>query len=268
MSNILQEIVAHKRTEVAAKQKERLTRSMIASITEYDDLPRGFIQALEQRVSSQQPAVIAEVKRASPSQGIIAPDFDPVYAAQSYAEHGATCLSVLTDEKYFRGHDEYLQQVRSAVDLPVLRKEFIIDEYQIAESRLLGADAILLIVAVLDDDVLRDFTLMAHDLGMDVLVEVHDESEFERALKLPVTAIGVNNRDLRDFSVNLQTSIDLAGRLPDGQFLISESGIATKDDISLLQSANIYSYLIGGSLMAHAEPGVALSKLLNGENNG
>ena len=265
MNNILQEIVAHKRSEVAARQKQHLIRSQIDEISQFNDLPRGFIQALAQRVANKQPAVIAEVKRASPSQGIIAHNFDPVTAAKSYAANGAACLSVLTDEKYFQGHDEYLRQVRSAVDLPVLRKEFIVDQYQIAESRLLGADAILLIVAVLDDATLRDFTLMAHDLGMDVLVEVHDEHEFERALKLPVGAIGVNNRDLRDFSVNLQTSVDLAGRLPEGQFLISESGIATQEDIALLQSANIYSYLIGGSLMAHAEPGLALAKLLKGE---
>ncbi|MBV7434332.1 indole-3-glycerol phosphate synthase TrpC [Cardiobacteriaceae bacterium TAE3-ERU3] len=265
MNNILQEIVAHKRTEVAARQKQHLMRSQIDAISQFNDLPRGFIQVLQQKVVNKEPAVIAEVKRASPSQGIIAHDFDPVCAAQSYATHGATCLSVLTDEQYFQGHDEYLRQVRAAVDLPVLRKEFIVDEYQIAESRLLGADAILLIVAVLDDVVLRDFTLMAHDLGMDVLVEVHDEHEFERALKLPVGAIGVNNRDLRDFSVNLQTSIDLVGRLPEGQFLISESGIATRQDIELLQDAGIYSYLIGGSLMVHAEPGQALAKLLKGE---
>lgn len=268
MSNILQEIVAHKRSEVAARQRAALRRSMVSAIADYDDLPRGFMQALRERVERREAAVIAEIKRASPSQGVIAAQFDPTYAAQSYATHNATCLSVLTDEHYFQGHDNYLREVRSAVGLPVLRKDFIVDEYQIAESRLLGADAILLIAAVLDDVALRDFTLMAHDLGMDALVEVHDENEFARAVDLPVAAIGVNNRDLRDFSVNLQNSIDLAAQLPADKFLISESGIKTHGDIALLQSAGIYSYLIGGSLMAHAEPGQALSQLLKGENDG
>lgn len=268
MSTILQEIVAHKRTEVVRRQKQRLTSALLRDIAAQQDLPRGFINALRTRVEQQQVAVIAEVKRASPSQGVIAQTFQPAQIAQSYAEHGACCLSVLTDERYFQGHDDYLQQVRAAVTLPVLRKEFIVDEYQIAESRLLGADAILLIVAVLDDSMLHDYTLMAHDLGMDVLVEVHNHDEFARALTLPVQAVGVNNRNLHDFSVDVQISIDLAAELPQDYFLISESGIKTHTDIQRLQSAGIYSYLIGGSLMAQDDPGCALGNLINGEQDG
>lgn len=263
---ILNEIIAHKRDEVAERQRQRLMSSLVNEIAALDDLPRGFMLAIRGQAEAKKPAVIAEVKKASPSQGIIAEDFNHLKIAQSYAANGATCLSVLTDERYFSGHDDYLSEIRAEIDLPVLRKEFIIDEYQIAESRLLRADAVLLIVSALDDVALRDYTLMAHDMGMDVLVEVHDEAEFERALKLPVQVIGVNNRNLHDFSVDLQISIDLVKSLPEDYLLISESGIRSPADIRRLQDAGIYSYLVGGSLMSSADPGQALAKLI-GEVN-
>ena len=262
MATILDDILAHKRQEVAAQKQRVDMDTLVANISASNDTPRGFMKALQARVAIGGTAVIAEVKKASPSMGVIRASFDPVAIAESYAAAGATCLSVLTDEKYFQGSGHYLRLVRAAVGLPLLRKDFIVDEYQIVEARALGADAILLIVAALSDAELAAFTRLAHDLGLDVLVEVHDEAECERALQLPLRVIGVNNRNLHDFSVSLDTSRRIKAMLPADYLLVSESGIHTRADIEALQGDGIHAFLVGGSLMKADDPGAALSALL------
>ena len=262
MATILDDILAHKRLEVAAQKQRVDMDTLVANISASNDTPRGFMKALQARVAIGGTAVIAEVKKASPSMGVIRASFDPVAIAESYAAAGATCLSVLTDEKYFQGSGHYLRLVRAAVGLPLLRKDFIVDEYQIVEARALGADAILLIVAALSDAELAAFTRLAHDLGLDVLVEVHDEAECERALQLPLRVIGVNNRNLHDFSVSLDTSRRIKTMLPADYLLVSESGIHTRADIEALQADGIHAFLVGGALMQADDPGVALSALL------
>ena len=262
MATILDDILAHKRQEVAAQKQRVDMDTLVANISASNDTPRGFMKALQARVAIGGTAVIAEVKKASPSMGVIRASFDPVAIAESYAAAGATCLSVLTDEKYFQGSGHYLRLIRAAVGLPLLRKDFIIDEYQIVEARALGADAILLIVAALSDAELAAFTRLAHDLGLDVLVEVHDEAECERALQLPLRVIGVNNRNLHDFSVSLDTSRRIKTMLPADYLLVSESGIHTRADIEALQADGIHAFLVGGALMQADDPGAALSALL------
>ena len=262
MATILDDILAHKRLEVAAQKQRVDMDTLVANISASNDTPRGFMKALQARVAIGGTAVIAEVKKASPSMGVIRASFDPVAIAESYAAAGATCLSVLTDEKYFQGSGHYLRLVRAAVGLPLLRKDFIVDEYQIVEARALGADAILLIVAALSDAELAAFTRLAHDLGLDVLVEVHDEAECTRALQLPLRVIGVNNRNLHDFSVSLDTSRRIKTMLPADYLLVSESGIHTRADIEALQADGIHAFLVGGALMQADDPGAALSALL------
>ena len=262
MATILDDILAHKRQEVAAQKQRVDMDTLVANISASNDVPRGFMKALQARVAIGGTAVIAEVKKASPSMGVIRASFDPVAIAESYAAAGATCLSVLTDEKYFQGSGHYLRLVRAAVGLPLLRKDFIVDEYQIVEARALGADAILLIVAALSDAELAAFTRLAHDLGLDVLVEVHDEAECARALQLPLRVIGVNNRNLHDFSVSLDTSRRIKTMLPADYLLVGESGIHTRADIEALQADGIHAFLVGGALMQADDPGVALSALL------
>ena len=262
MATILDDILAHKRQEVAAQKQRVDMDTLVANISASNDTPRGFMKALQARVAIGGTAVIAEVKKASPSMGVIRASFDPVAIAESYAAAGATCLSVLTDEKYFQGSGHYLRLVRAAVGLPLLRKDFIVDEYQIVEARALGADAILLIVAALSDAELAAFTRLAHDLGLDVLVEVHDEAECARALQLPLRVIGVNNRNLHAFSVSLDTSRRIKTMLPADYLLVSESGIHTRADIEALQADGIHAFLVGGALMQADDPGVALSALL------
>ena len=262
MATILDDILAHKRQEVAAQKQRVDMDTLVANISASNDTPRGFMKALQARVAIGGTAVIAEVKKASPCMGVIRASFDPVAIAESYAAAGATCLSVLTDEKYFQGSGHYLRLVRAAVGLPLLRKDFIVDEYQIVEARALGADAILLIVAALSDAELAAFTRLAHDLGLDVLVEVHDEAECARALQLPLRVIGVNNRNLHDFSVSLDTSRRIKTMLPADYLLVSESGIHTRADIEALQAEGIHAFLVGGALMQADDPGVALSALL------
>ena len=262
MATILDDILAHKRQEVAAQKQRVDMDTLVANISASNDTPRGFMKALQARVAIGGTAVIAEVKKASPSMGVIRASFDPVAIAESYAAAGATCLSVLTDEKYFQGSGHYLRLVRAAVGLPLLRKDFIVDEYQIVEARALGADAILLIVAALSDAELAAFTRLAHDLGLDVLVEVHDEAECARALQLPLRVIGVNNRNLHDFSVSLDTSRRIKTMLPADYLLVSESGIHTCADIEALQAEGIHAFLVGGALMQADDPGAALSALL------
>ena len=262
MATILDDILAHKRQEVAAQKQRVDMDTLVANISASNDTPRGFMKALQARVAIGGTAVIAEVKKASPSMGVIRASFDPVAIAESYAAAGATCLSVLTDEKYFQGSGHYLRLVRAAVGLPLLRKDFIVDEYQIVEARALGADAILLIVAALSDVELAAFTRLAHDLGLDVLVEVHDEAECARALQLPLRVIGVNNRNLHDFSVSLETSRRIKTMLPADYLLVSESGIHTRADIEALQADGIHAFLVGGALMQAEDPGAALTTLL------
>lgn len=262
MATILDDILAHKRQEVAAQKQRVDMDTLVANISASNDVPRGFMKALQARVAIGGTAVIAEVKKASPSMGVIRASFDPVAIAESYAAAGATCLSVLTDEKYFQGSGRYLRLIRAAVGLPLLRKDFIVDEYQIVEARALGADAILLIVAALSDDELAAFTRLAHDLGLDVLVEVHDEAECERALKLPLRVIGVNNRNLHDFSVSLDTTRRIKAMVPPDYLVVSESGIHSRADIDALQADGVSAFLVGGALMQADDPGTALAALL------
>lgn len=266
MSNVLDKIIATKQAEVATgKQQQSLSdlRKIIAEQTPC----RGFYHAIENQLIKGESAVIAEVKKASPSKGVIRADFDPVAIAQSYLKGGATCLSVLTDEPYFQGSDAYLQQVRAMVGLPVLRKDFMVDPWQIFQSRALGADCVLLIVACLTDELLHEMHDLAVDLGMDVLVEVHDAEEMERALATQAQLIGINNRNLKTFETSLATSERLCAMVPeDGErIVVSESGIHNSQDIKQLQSHDIFTYLIGESLMRHDDPGLQLQALLQGD---
>ncbi len=216
------------------------------------------------RIAESKSAVIAEIKKASPSKGLIRQDFDPARHAADYAEHGATCLSVLTDEKYFQGADAFLQQARAACKLPVIRKDFMIDPYQIAESRALGADCVLLIVAALDASQLRELAVYARELSLDVLVEVHNNAELEIALELDTDLIGINNRDLHTFTTSLQTSIDLVAGLSDHRLAITESGIHSPEDVALMHRNGIFGFLIGESLMRSEQPGAKLRELFPG----
>jgi len=260
MSDILQRIVAVKREEVAAAKARRGVGALQAAARELP-APRGFEAALRDAVEAGRPAVIAEIKKASPSKGVLRERFAPVEIAASYARHGATCLSVLTDEPFFQGSPAYLAQARAACALPALRKDFIVDEYQVHESRALGADCILLIVACLDDAQLAGFESCAHALGMDVLVEVHDEAELERALRLKTPLVGVNNRNLRTFEVSLDTTLSLRPRLPDGRLLVAESGILAPADVRRLRAAGVQAFLVGEAFMRAPDPGQALAAL-------
>lgn len=260
MSDILQRIVAVKREEVAAVKARRGVAALQAAAHE-QPAPRGFEAALRSAVAAGRPAVIAEIKKASPSKGVLRERFVPAEIAASYARHGAACLSVLTDEPFFQGSPAYLAQARAACALPALRKDFIVDEYQVHESRALGADCILLIVACLDDAQLAEFESCAHALGMDVLVEVHDEAELERALRLKTPLVGVNNRNLRTFEVSLDTTLSLRPRLPGGRLLVAESGILVKADVQRLRSAGVDAFLVGEAFMRAPDPGQALAAL-------
>ena len=259
---ILAEILAHKRGEVEERRRRRGVDELKDWIAEQGGV-RGFARSLGNRVQRQEPAVIAEIKRASPSRGVLRENFDPLAIAAAYAAAGASCLSVLTDHKYFMGSGAVLDLVRKHCPLPVLRKDFIIDEYQVHESRALGADCLLLIVAALERQRMADLFCLARDYGMDVLVEVHNEDELERALALGDTAelIGINNRDLRTFEVTLDTTLRLAGAVPGDRIVISESGIGDRGDVGRLRDASVYAYLVGEALMVSADPGAALKAL-------
>jgi len=260
VSDILEQILARKVEEVA----ERSARMPLAEIeARVADLPptRGFAAALEARIAAGAPAVIAEIKKASPSKGVIRPDFDPSAIARSYAAGGAACLSVLTDADFFQGSEAYLREAREACDLPILRKDFTIDPYQVWEARAVGADCILLIVAALDDDALLELALLAADIDLDVLVEVHDESELDRALAVPAPLVGVNNRDLRTFRTSLDTSIRLRARAGDDRVFVAESGIHAPDDVARLRAAGIGAFLVGEAFMCAPDPGVELARL-------
>jgi len=264
MSNVLDQIVATKKEEVRKGQAIHQLNDLL-ELMAAQSAPRGFHQAIRQRLHAGQSAVIAEVKKASPSKGIIRADFDPVQIARSYQQGDATCLSVLTDAQYFKGHNSYLQQVREAVSLPLLRKDFMIDPWQIHESRALGADCVLLIVACLSDGQLAELFAAATELQMDVLMEVHDAEEMQRALNTPATLIGINNRNLKTFDTSLQTSEQLCTMVPEDCTLVSESGIHVSADINYLQGIGINTYLIGESFMRHSDPGQQLHKLMSGQ---
>jgi len=258
---ILDKIIAHKQGEVAAAKAQTPLAALQAACTSAP-APRPFLNALQQ----QHVALIAEVKRASPSKGVLIDPFDPVAIARMYAEGGAAAISVLTDEHFFQGHLDYLRQIRAAVDLPLLRKEFIIDPYQVYEARAAGADAILLIVAVLEDSLLADLHALAGELGMAALVEVHDEAELERALNLPAPLIGVNNRDLRDFSLDLATTRRLGALVPTGTVLVGESGIKSAADVRALGA--VHAILVGETVVTAPNRAAALRELTQVERIG
>jgi indole-3-glycerol phosphate synthase len=267
MSTILDTILRRKGEEVA-ERRTRVPEADLQARALAMPPARGFAAALDARVAAGAAAVIAEVKKASPSKGVIRADFDPAAIARSYEAGGAACLSVLTDADFFQGSEAFLQQARAACALPVLRKDFTIDPYQVVEARAIGADCILLIVAALDDARLHDLAAQAMALGMDVLVESHDAAELERALRVPAVAgraplMGVNNRDLRTFEVSLDTSIRLHAMLPPGRRLVSESGIATPGDVQRLREAGIDAFLVGEAFMREADPGAALRRLFS-----
>lgn len=260
--DILKNIVAHKQEEVAAAKATVSINELKARIAGLEDRPRGFERHLREAAASDWTAIIAEVKKGSPSKGLIRPDFDPLEIAGIYADNGATCLSVLTDEHFFMGHLRFLTLIRETVSLPLLRKDFICDPYQIYEARAAGADAILLIAAMLDLDRLREFHAVAGELHLDVLLEVHDENEMESALQTGCTMIGVNNRNLRTFATDLGTTARLASMMPAGLLLVAESGINNRADIERLKADGAKAFLIGESLMKEDDIGAKLRKLL------
>jgi indole-3-glycerol phosphate synthase len=260
MSDILDKIVAVKREEIAAALVRKPLNVMRAD-AESRVLTRDFEGALRAKITAGQAAVIAEIKKASPSKGVLRADFIPADIAQSYAEHGASCLSVLTDKQFFQGSVDFLKQARASCDLPVLRKDFMVDPYQIYEARAMGADAILLIAACLDDSQMADMEAVAHRLDMAVLVEVHDRAELDRALKLKTRLVGINNRNLKTFEVSLQTTLDLLPHVPADRLLVTESGILSSDDVKRIREAHVNAFLVGEAFMRANEPGEALAKL-------
>lgn len=260
MSTILDTILLRKRDEVA-ERRERVSLFELKTRAASASPPRGFAVAIERKIAAGDAAVIAEVKKASPSKGVIRADFDPAAIARSYEAGGAACLSVLTDIDFFQGADEYLLAAREACRLPVLRKDFIVDAYQLYEARVLGADCVLLIAAALDDVQLAEYAYIADELGMDVLVEVHDLDELERALPIPARLLGINNRNLKTFEVSLQTTLDLQSAVPADRVLVTESGILARPDVALMRENDIHAFLVGEAFMRQPDPGVALSDL-------
>jgi indole-3-glycerol phosphate synthase len=260
MSDILNKIVATKRDEIAAARVSRSLGSLREEAEQRGDV-RGFEAALRAKLAAGRPGVIAEIKKASPSKGVIRPDFRPAEIAQSYERHGAACLSVLTDVQYFQGSVEYLQQAREAVALPVLRKDFMVDEYQVHEARAMGADCILLIAACLDDAQMADLEAIALAHRMSVLVEVHDRDELHRALRLKTPLVGINNRNLRSFEVTLDTTLGLLAEVPQDRLLVTESGILGRADVERMRAADVHAFLVGEAFMRAADPGAALAEL-------
>jgi len=264
MSDILNQIVAAKRDEVAAAHK-RLPFTAMRADAESRVLTRDFVGALRAKIAQNQAAVIAEIKKASPSKGVLRADFEPADIAQSYADGdgqtSAACLSVLTDKQFFQGSVDYLKQARASCQLPVLRKDFMVDAYQIYESRAMGADAVLLIAACLDDAQMHDFEAIARSLDMAVLVEVHDRAELERALRLKTSLVGINNRNLRTFEVTLQTTLGMLADVPPERLLVTESGILRPADVQTMRDAGVHAFLVGEAFMRAPDPGTALAAL-------
>lgn len=264
MSDILNKILAVKADEVAAAKKARDLASLrrdVESDREARRAIRGFENSLRNKIAAGHAGIIAEVKKASPSKGVLRPDFQPAAIAQSYAEHGAACLSVLTDVQFFQGSVDYLRQARAACALPVIRKDFIVDHYQVYEARDMGADAILLIVSALDHGLMAELEACAIELGMDVLVEVHDGDELTAALKLKTPLLGINNRNLRTFEVSLDTTLGLLPRIPAERLVVTESGIMGPADVQRMREANVHAFLVGEAFMRAPEPGVELQRL-------
>jgi indole-3-glycerol phosphate synthase len=258
--DILKKILARK-TEEIAERKSRSSANVMRYRAVQADRPRGFVRALKAKIAQGLPAVIAEIKKASPSKGVIRPDFHPAEIARSYARGGAACLSVLTDRDFFQGREDYLREARAACALPVIRKDFLIDPYQVYEARAIDADCILLIAAALDDALMADLAKLAGELGMDVLVEVHDGAELERALKLDLPMVGINNRNLRTFEVSLQTTLDLLPRIPGNRVVVTESGILEPKDVALMRGHGVHAFLVGEAFMKAEEPGEKLREL-------
>ena len=264
MSDILKQIVAVKHEEIATALKTRSLAEVRAQAEQRNrDLNdvRDFAGALRAKVAAGQAAVIAEVKKASPSKGVLREHFLPADIARSYAQHGAACLSVLTDERFFQGSEAYLKQAREACELPVLRKDFMVDAFQVYDARAMGADCILLIASCLDDAQMRDLEALAHELGMAVLVEVHDGEELDRALKLKTPLVGINNRNLRTFEVTLDTTLGLLPRVPADRLLVTESGILGPADVQRMRAADVHAFLVGEAFMRQPDPGAALAQL-------
>lgn len=260
MSDILNRIVAVKHEELKLARQARSLASQREEAEARRDT-RGFEAALRAKIAAGQSAVIAEIKKASPSKGVLRADFRPAQIAQSYAQHGAACLSVLTDAQFFQGSQAFLEQARAACALPVLRKDFMVDEYQVYEARAMGADCILLIAACLDDAQMADLEALALSLQMDVLVEVHDGAELDRALRLKTPLLGINNRNLRSFEVTLDTTLGLLERVPQDKLLVTESGILAHTDVQKMRAANVHAFLVGEAFMRAPEPGEALAAL-------
>ncbi len=258
--DILKKILERKAEEVA-NRKQRIPLDTLQEIASGTETPRGFAKALKSKVDAKKIAVIAEIKKASPSQGVIREDFKPLEIAQDYAMSDATCLSILTDKDFFQGSEAYLQKARSVCPLPVLRKDFMIDPYQIHESRALGADCILLIVAALEDGLMHELANITTELGMDVLVETHNAEELKRALTLDTKLIGINNRNLRTFETSLQTTVELKKAVPEDCLIITESGIHTHEDVQLMLNNEIYTFLVGEAFMRAESPGQKMREL-------
>lgn len=261
LPTVLEKIIARKFEEVA-ERRARVSFAEVEALARTADAPRGFAAALQARVARREPAVIAEVKKASPSKGVLREHFIPAEIARSYAAGGATCLSVLTDIDFFQGADDYLREARAACSLPVIRKDFMVDPYQIVEARALAADCVLLIVSALDDGRMAELAATAKDVGLDVLVEVHDASELERALKvLDTPLVGINNRNLHTFEVSLDTTLDLLPQIPSDRLVITESGILNRADVELMEINEVHAFLVGEAFMRAEEPGVELQRL-------
>ncbi len=260
MSDILNKIVAVKHEELALSLRKKSLAAVRAD-AESRVLTRDFVGAMRHKIDNGQAAVIAEIKKASPSKGVLREDFMPADIAQSYAEHGAACLSVLTDAQFFQGNSEYLKQARASCDLPVLRKDFMVDPYQVYEARVMGADCILLIAACLDDAQMKDMEAVARSLDMAVLVEVHDAGELARALKLKTPLVGINNRNLRSFEVSLDTTLGMIKDVPSDRILVTESGILSLADVQKMREAQVHAFLVGEAFMRAADPGKALADL-------
>ena len=258
--DILKKIIARKREEIAEAKRQAPESALRGSLAEKSP-PRGFVRALKEKIGAGLPGVIAEIKKASPSKGVLREDFRPAEIARSYARHGAACLSVLTDRDFFQGAPEYLQQARAACDLPVIRKDFIVDPYQVYEARAMEADCILLIAACLDDERMKDLNALAGELGMDALIEVHDAEELERALAVDNPMVGINNRNLRTFEVSLQTTLDLLERIPPDRLVVTESGILKPEDVALMRENGVHAFLVGEAFMRAPDPGARLAEL-------